>query len=119
MVILGFGKVEIDTAYKIINECYEAIEANPTRPEKAVQFIQAQYADNEKKFGSMDRNKAPGRYSYFWFSFHTIYVKKYFIEFTIHHINRQHAFSPDGWALLVTHWMLSVSEEEGKRIFKE
>lgn len=67
----------------------------------------------------MDRNDVPERYSYFWYVVNKIYDGKYIIEFSFHHINRRHPFSPDGWALLETKWILSIDDLDGKIIYKQ
>mgnify|MGYP006383564061 CR=1 FL=1 len=67
----------------------------------------------------MTREDAPDRYSYFWAIHHAIYEGKSIVEFTMHHINRRHAFSPDGWALLVTRWVLMVDPHDGEVIYSE
>jgi hypothetical protein len=59
----------------------------------------------------------PDRYSYFWCNTvadasHIVFIM------SIHHINRRHGFSPDGWALLKTERVFCVKEwdaSESKR----
>lgn len=53
----------------------------------------------------------PDRYSYFWVSTvnnasHLVFI------LSIHHINRRHAFSPDGWALFQTKPLFCVSTSD-------
>lgn len=109
-MILGFGNVEIETAHKIIDECRAAIESNPKNAEQAIKSVKKKYDDEEKRLSAMNKQDAPERYTHFWFTYHSIYEGKYIIEFTFHHINRRHALSPDGWALLGTRWILTVDE---------
>lgn len=117
--IVGFGKVEIDTAKKIISECQDAIGSNGKDAQSSLAAIEKKYADDAERFKKMDKKEAPERYTRFWCSHHDIYKGKYMVEFTMHHINRRHAFSPDGWALLVTRWILSVCPVDGVHVFKE
>jgi len=119
-MIIGFGKTELETATEIINECFDAIQGTEQKKEGiALMSIQSKYSTQEKEYSAMDRHDAPERYSYFWANYHEIYAKKYIIEFSFHHINRQHVLSPDGWGMLQTEWILAYNEIDGKRIFKQ
>ncbi len=59
----------------------------------------------------------PERYSYFWISVvadasHMCFIVKF------HHINRRHALSPDGWAVMLNEHVFCVHEwdaGEGRR----
>lgn len=114
-MILGFGATEKETAMKIIKECAAAVKENG---KDGVATVEKKYRDAEAVHSSMPREDAPERYSHFWSNFHEIYDGKVIVEFTIHHINRRHALSPDGWALLVTRWILRV-DSDGDAIFSE
>jgi hypothetical protein len=118
-MILGFGATERETARTIIHECATAIKHFPENAQEAIQSVQKKYNEDEERYKQMTREEAPERYSYFWASFHSIYEGKYIIEFTFHHINRRHAFSQDGWALLVTQWILGVQADGTEKIFRE
>ena len=53
----------------------------------------------------------PDRYSYFWVSVvsnasHIVFIVKW------HHINRRHAFSADGWALMTSERVFYVGTQE-------
>lgn len=104
-MILGFGSIEKENANQIISECSAALKADSLR---GIATVQEKYRAEGEKFKNMTREEAPERYSYFWAMCHEVYSGRFFVEFTIHHINRRHPFSPDGWALLVTKWVLSV-----------
>ncbi len=120
-MIIGFGKCETDEAIKILNKAFDNLEGCKTEKsaKKSLDDLQKEYANAEKEYKKMSREEAPERYSYFWYFYHEVYEGKYFVEFTFHHINRKHALSPDGWALLKTKWILSVCPTDGKRMFKE
>ena len=108
-MILGFGSTEKETANRIIAECATALRTDGLR---GIATVQEKYRVEEEKFEGMTRETAPERYSYFWASCHEVYHGRYFVEFTIHHVNRRHPLSPDGWVLLVTKWILSVDSDE-------
>ncbi len=130
-MIIGFGTTEIETAKQIINECVEAVAALPDKdhPELALQNVKDKYDKIDKVNSALSRPEAPERYSYFWFDLYnkTPHYFGYTVKFTFHHINRQHALSDDGWALLRTNWMLDVSyenkdenkDEDEVQIFRE
>lgn len=109
-MIIGFGSGERDAALSIINDCAEAMKTNGALGLKA---IQTHYQDARELYKTMPGDEAPERYSYFWALHHPIYEGKYFVEFTFHHINRRHALSPDGWALTISRWILSVDPHDG------
>jgi hypothetical protein len=119
-MIVGFGKTELEIAPKIIKECYQAIKDSGDL--SAYEKIAKKYMSESEYYKSLDRDKAPERYSYFWCHHYKIWdledCKKTLFEFTFHHINRWHAFSPDGWAMLKTEWCMIVENDEFK-IYKE
>lgn len=104
-MIFGFGSIEREEALSIIRECKEAMKSESV---DGLEVVQAHYKKLEASYKRMSRDEAPERYSYFFARPHRIYEGKAIIEFTFHHINRRHPFSPDGWALLVTNWILSI-----------
>ena len=106
MVILGFGSQETETAIKIIRECADALKSGGC---SSLKDIQTKYSEDGDRYKKQGRDIAPERYSYFFVNCYEIYNGRYFVEFTMHHINRNHPFSTDGWALLATQWVLSVS----------
>lgn len=114
-MIIGFGSIEVATAQSIIEECHEAMTEDGIQ---GVEKIKAKYAADEERYKVMGRDEAPERYTYFWFSYCEKYEGRYFIEFTMHHVNRRHPFSPDGWALLITKWILGVDPNDGKTIYR-
>lgn len=118
-MILGFGTGEFETARKIINECQDAIKKNPEHIKDAVGTIKKKYAKAGKRYQKLGRDKAPERYTYFWFFYSEIYEGKYMVEFAMHHINRRHSLSTDGWALWKTNWILSVCPTDGTRVYRE
>ena len=100
-MILGFGSSEKETAIKIINEC-----ANELLIGNKIDPIEKRYMDESEKYKKKDKDAVPERYSYFWAITHEIYPGKYIVEFVFHHINRRHPLSEDGWASLLTEWIL-------------
>lgn len=113
--MLGFGQTEHEVALQIIEECASALSLSG---KDGLRAIEAKYADDGDRFKAMKREEAPERYTYFWASYYEVYPGRYFVAFTMHHINRKHAFSPDGWAMLETHWILSVDRVD-TRIYRE
>lgn len=108
-MIIGFGDTEIKTAIAAIKECEKAIKESIENAENTIKAIQTKYSVFSET----------ARYSYFFFNCIKIYEGRYIVEYTFHHINRKHAFSPDGWGLLITHWVLSISPNNETRIYKE
>ncbi len=118
-MILGFGAIEERTALSIIEECAEVIKNTDKNHKKEIDKVQKKYSDLEKKYKTMDKNKVPERYSHFYYTYYEMYPGNCAVRITFHHINRQHPFSSDGWALLVTEWFLSVSNVYGTSIYKQ
>jgi len=118
-MILGFGTGEIEAAKRILRECYGAIEAGTETPERIVKNIQEKYGTIGEANKKLSREDAPERYTYFWATYYQIYEGKYIVEFTMHHVNRRHPMSDDGWAVLSTKWILSRDAENEMHIFKE
>ena len=119
-MVMGFGQTEMNEAHRIINECKAAIDASHDglSGSEILNAIEEKYHMDAANYGAMKREDAPQRYTHFWFFYHEIYEGKYMIEFSMHHINRQHPLSPDGWGLLQAKWILSVEPDE-MHIFHE
>lgn len=119
-MIVGFGKTELEIAPKIIKECYQAIKDSGRLT--AYKNIAEKYMADSKRFKDMGRDEAPERYSYFWCNHYKILDLEDFemtlFLFIFHHINRRHAFSPDGWAMLETEWCMII-ENDIVRIYKK
>jgi hypothetical protein len=85
-IILGFGAVETRTREEIkkllIETCKTIDDAYK---------VSKGWNDKNKNFDAMSKEEAPERYTNFY-----VYEGK--IKY--HHINRRHAFSADGWAML-------------------
>ena len=84
-IILGFGVQEQNARKEIIELVRAGIKNNANIHEMS----KAWNARNEE-YDKMPKETAPERYTNFY-----VYEGK--IHFS--HINRRHAFSPDGWAL--------------------
>jgi hypothetical protein len=86
-IILGFGITEEQERAKIkeaLDECLSKGES-PTK-------VLDKWNMAADKYDKMPRNVAPERYTRFWY---------YDDKLVFHHINRNHALSPDGWGLWV------------------
>jgi hypothetical protein len=84
--ILGFGSIETKVREDVKNALIGAL----IRKED-VGTVLKKWNDKADEYDKMPRETAPERYTKIWF---------YGGKLHFHHINRQHAFSPDGWALL-------------------
>lgn len=109
-MIIGFGSTETDRENdfgrqfaEIVREEYangEATyftDATIKRVEARVKAI----ADELHAIGNKHKNSdaPPERYGYFWWSILSD-ASNVVAVISWHHINRRHAFSPDGWALM-------------------
>ena len=119
-MIIGFGTQETQTAKEIIEECIEAVKLNLKDPLEAVRTITEKYHALGEEYKAMSKSEAPERYTYFYAYVHSIWEGFVLMEFKMHHINRRHAFSSDGWALMVTHWTASFRDEDDEvHIYQE
>ena len=116
--MLGFGSIEKETAKAIIMNCYEQMSGKGINASAALREVQETHQELADQYKEMTAEEVPERYTYFWAYYRKVYEDTYLVEFTMHHINRRHALSSDGWAMLATHWILSVSKD-GPRIFEE
>lgn len=120
---IGFGQTEIDNETKELKEVFKIIEPLVEKREfgyfdsklieiikNAVKKRQNEIRDITKKYDEQDREIAPSRYYYYWASCITS-ASQIIIAFSFHHINRNHAFSPDGWALLQRKIMLEIETD--------
>jgi len=82
MIVLGFGSVEQHTEREIIN-AFAAGGPEALKTWNAVADV----------YDKLPRGTAPQRYSRVFY---------YDGRLHFHHVNREHPFSPDGWALLQT-----------------
>ncbi len=90
-IAIGFGSTEEQAEQSIKNDLAEiGLEATKEKWNKQADI-------NDK----LPKEEAPERYTRFWYYDNTI---KY------HHINRRHALSPDGWALLQTEEPFGVKD---------
>jgi len=117
-MIIGFGVQELETAKKIMEECYKVIQENPENPQEALNRIEDKYRLLDEKYSEMSKNEVPERYSRFWCNYYEPFYKGYLVEFTFLHINRRHPIPNDGWACLKGKYILVVKEDE-KHFFRE
>jgi hypothetical protein len=67
---------------------------------ESIYEVSLKWNDENKKYDAMPKETAPQRYTNFYVHDDTI---------TYHHINRQYAFSPDGWGMLIVEEPLNVT----------
>jgi len=85
-IILGFGHVEGGERTKI-----RAALLDHAKCGRTVSDILAIWNDKADEYDDLPRGEAPERYTR---------IFCYGGKLHFHHINRNHPFSPDGWALL-------------------
>ena len=86
MVVLGFGSTETAEEARIIAACGAAISEG-----RSVDSVLNELNRAANRYDDLPRGEAPQRYT-----------RAYHFDDALHfhHINREHPFSPDGWALL-------------------
>lgn len=126
--VLGFGSTEkdferqeCDFVDKVVGE--HIVSKDSYFDEKIVKEIEKEIqkrADRYQKLseGYRTSEKYPDRYSYYFFKLLHDYTDLVVI-FTFMHINRRHAFSPDGWALLRTEKLYHVDHYEITKCMNE
>lgn len=85
-MILGFGSTE-ENVRREVKEALLSAMANKQNTDDVLK----PWNDKADEYDKLSQDQAPERYSRIWF---------YGNKLIFHHINRRHAFSPDGWALL-------------------
>lgn len=85
-IIFGFGVTEEGVRAAVKNALISAL-----LEKKDVATVLRQWNDKADEYDKMPRGTAPERYTRIYFYENAIHF---------HHINREHPFSPDGWALL-------------------
>ena len=80
-IVLGFGRTE-EEQRNIIKERIK---------ETGLEATNKEFKDRAEIYDKQSKEEAPERYTYFY---------AYDNKIIFFHINRRHAFSPDGWALL-------------------
>jgi len=88
-IILGFGSTEREEQQKV----KEALVAG-WREGIPARDVLDRWNTQADRYDKMPRGQAPSRYTRIYFFEHEGTLR-------FHHVNRDHAFSPDGWALLV------------------
>lgn len=65
-----------------------------------------------------EAEKFPDRYSRFWVS--VLHDTSHIVcILSIHHINRRHAMSPDGWAMMQTERLIHMDVHEAEKMKRE
>lgn len=95
-MILGFGITEQNVEDRVI----ERIASGESPTDIAEEFSAA-----GKRYDKLTRDEAPERYSF-------VYIHSDRVVFL--HVNRRHAFSPDGWACLQSERYRPVAMQEQK-----
>lgn len=109
-MIIGFGSTEEKVEETLEKECKDlVIDYANNYPadyftDEFIQDIEGWAKDKAVKSreignGYKNSDTYPERYSYYWIS---VVGDPSYIVFIVsfHHINRRHAFSPDGWAMM-------------------
>ena len=121
-IALGFGSTEKDFAENemqfVRDWCADYEKEHPNvywSEESFVSALKLAIGERAKKYKSDDEKyktatEYPNRYSYFWFTVYTD-TSSVVVVFDIHHINRRHALSPDGWALMVGEYTVRVRRD--------
>jgi len=99
-IILGFGCQEERERARVI----EALDG--LTDEKDIHMALRPWNEKAKEYDKMPRETAPERYTSISF---------YDGKLHFSHINRQHPFSPDGWALLQIDEQFSTPEADHAR----
>ncbi len=86
-IILGFGCVEEQVGRDVKNALVEGLANGQT-----ADSVLSKWNSKADEYDKLPRETAPERYTRVW---------HYDDALHFHHINRQHPFSPDGWACLV------------------
>lgn len=124
-MIIGFGSTETALESQIEKELSDLVErqyqdeSSDYFNDDFVALIKALADDmasesHRESDKYREAEKFPDRYSSFWI--YTLGDRNH-IAFivTFHHINRRHAFSPDGWAMMRTERTFSVAHQDMKR----
>jgi len=110
-MILGFGKTEVEREQQIANEitakfcemydkskCTYFTDALVKDFRKWLEKYTEKFHQQANIYKKLSTNEVPQRYSYFW-TWITNDATSAYIRLKFHHINRQHALSPDGWGM--------------------
>ena len=96
--VLGFGKTELEVQSEVKSSVIRALLRK-----ESVGDVLKKWNDGADEYDKMPRETAPGRYTRIFF---------YGGKLHFHHINRNHAFSPDGWGLLMVEVPIEGLEKE-------
>lgn len=127
--VLGFGDTEKryeekleESIRSLVIEQYSATDLvyfTDQFVDDVTALVQAMSSDSQKTAESYrGASEHPDRYSYFWVSVvasasHLVFILK------IHHVNRRHALSPDGWGMMKTERLFYVDPQEAESLGKE
>ncbi|KKM76731.1 hypothetical protein LCGC14_1377120 [marine sediment metagenome] len=96
-IMIGFGSTE----ERVEEEVLDRIRRGDSPKD-----IEKEYNETADINDKLDRSKAKDRYSritiFDWGCHH--------LEVSFHHVNRQHALSPDGWAGMLTERLVKKAE---------
>jgi hypothetical protein len=122
-MIIGFGKVELEREKQIakeitakFKEMYEKSKCTYFTDELINEFKEwikeysGKYHRQAEEYKKKSASEVPQRYSYFWQRI-TGDTSNLYIRLNLLHINRQHALSPDGWALIERNLIIHIKEE--------
>jgi len=116
-IILGFGKTETDFEQQEFNFVEEFLNTKAKEfvgdkydfnfSEELVKELGEKLKERENHYRELDKQyktatEYPDRYSIYYYSILTDTYANLCVVFKFSHINRRHALSSDGWALLST-----------------
>ncbi len=102
MIALGFGSIEAATREQIKAELIKAVATR-----QSWRAVEARWREASDAYDKQPRGVAPERYTSFVYYGHALHFS---------HINRNHAFSPDGWALLQVEEPWFLPEEPTEQV---
>lgn len=109
-IAIGFGEQEISNEEKIASDIFNKFKQIYGKSDKYFDSemvskfrwwfkkYEADLFNLGEKYRNMSVYEAPQRYCYFWAEIINT-TNGIYIDLDIHHINRRHPFSPDGWGM--------------------
>ena len=100
-IVLGFGSTEEKVRAQVKDALISAL-----LHKQEIWDVLKQWNDKADEYDEMPRETAPERYTRIFY---------YDNKLHFHHVNRRHAMSPDGWALLAITESFGERGEEGEK----
>jgi hypothetical protein len=120
--MIGFGQIEIEGEENLKSEI-ETLVAEQYKNAgidyftdeflNSIKAILSQWAEDSRRQGDVykDSPEFPDRYFYYW-AYIVGDCNHLFFKINIHHINRRHALSGDGWGMMQNSFILCISSTE-------